>query len=186
MILLTLNIVIKGKTNYIFFFFDAIKKIITSYRVFDKRDSLSAIKASYSTLVKYNGIPESLTLITDGNPIDNVAHEFWRQNDIDYTLKQVIGLSNKDDISREHHSQKQIIERLNRTLKYHYRPKGGFGSLEDANNYMVLFATCFNFLRPHYALKYKVPVDVPELQYLPNMPAKWLKLIELSSKYLSH
>lgn len=177
---------IKGKTNYIFFFFDAVKKIITSYRVFAKRDSLSAIEASYSTLVKYNDIPESLTFITDGNPIYNVAHEFWRQNGINYTLKQVIGLSNKDDTSKEYRSQKQIIERLNRTLKYHYRPKGGFGSLDDANNYMVLFATCFNFLRPHYALKYKVPVEIPEIQSLSNMPAKWLKLIELSSKYLTH
>ena len=176
---------IKGKTNYIFFFFDAVKKIITSYRVFAKRDSLSAIEASYSTLIKYDEIPESLKLITDGNPIYNVAHEFWRQNGIDFTLHQVIGLSNKDDISKEYRSQKQIIERLNRTLKYFYRPKGGFGSLEDANNYMVLFATCFNFLRPHYALKYKVPVEIPELQNLSNMPAKWLKLIELSSNYLN-
>lgn len=177
---------IKGKTHYIFFFFDAIKKIITSYRVFAKRDTLSAIQASYSTLSKYNEIPKSLKLITDGNPIYNVAHEFWRQNGINFDLYQVIGLSNKDDISKEYRSQKQIIERLNRTLKYHYRPKGGFGSLEDANNYMVLFATCFNFLRPHASLKYKVPVEIPEVQSLPNMPAKWLKLIELSSNYLIH
>ena len=42
-----------GKTNYIFFYFDTIKKIVTSYRVFDKRDSLSSIKAAYSTLCKY-------------------------------------------------------------------------------------------------------------------------------------
>ena len=46
-----------GKTNYIFFYFDAIKKIITSYRVFDKRDSLSSLKASYSTLIKYDKLP---------------------------------------------------------------------------------------------------------------------------------
>ncbi len=175
---------IKGKTNYIFFFFDAVKKIITSYRVFAKRDSLSAIQASYSTLSKYQTIPDNLRMITDGNPIYNVVHEYWRQNGINYTLHQVIGLSNKDNVSREYRSQKQIIERLNRTLKYHYRPKGGFGSLEDANNYMVLFASCFNFLRPHASLNYRTPVEIPEIQSLPNMPAKWLKLIELSSKYL--
>ena len=177
---------IKGKTNYIFFFFDAIKKIITSYRVFEKRDSLSAIQASYSTLSKYNELPESLQLITDGNPIYNVAHEYWRQHDMNFSLHQVIGLSNKDETSKEYRSQKQIIERLNRTLKYHYRPKGGFGSLDDANNYMVLFATCFNFLRPHASLKYKVPVEIPEIQSLPNMPAKWLKLIDLASDYYIH
>ena len=99
---------------------------------------------------------------------------------------QVIGLSNIDDISKEYRSQKQIIERLNRTLKYHYRPKGGFGSLDDANNYMVLFAACFNFLRPHASLNYHVPVEIPEIQLLPNMPAKWLTLINLSVKYLTN
>ena len=51
---------ILGKTNYIFFYFDAIKKIVTSYRIFDKRDSLSSIKAAYSTLIKYDTLPESL------------------------------------------------------------------------------------------------------------------------------
>mgnify|MGYP003296707150 FL=1 len=43
---------ILGKTAYIFFYFDAIKKILTSYRVFEKRDTLSSIKAAYSTLSK--------------------------------------------------------------------------------------------------------------------------------------
>ena len=174
---------IRSKTHYIFFFFDAVKKIITSYRVFANRDSLSAIQASYATLSKYEELPKDFTLITDGNPIYNVAHEYWREQGIPFILKQVIGLSNKDDTSREYRSQKQIIERLNRTLKYFYRPKGGFSSIEDANNYMVLFATCFNFLRPHYALNYKTPVEIPELQGITNMPAKWLKLIELSTQY---
>ena len=105
---------------------------------------------------------------------------------MNFELHQVIGLSNIDETSKEYRSQKQIIERLNRTLKYHYRPKGGFGSLEDANNYMVLFATCFNFLRLHASLKYKVPVEIPEIQSLTNMPAKWLKLINLSSNYYIH
>lgn len=59
---------ILGKTAYVFFYFDAIKKIVTSYRVFDKRDSLSSIKAAYSTLIKYNTLPESLKVISDGNP----------------------------------------------------------------------------------------------------------------------
>lgn len=174
---------IKGVTHYIFFFFDAVKKIITSYRVYAKRNTLSALEACYSTLSKYSSIPESLQFITDGNPIYNVAHEYFRQHGINFDLNQVIGLSNKDETSKEYRSEKQIIERLNRTLKYHYRPKGGFGSLEDANNYMVLFATCFNFLRPHSSLGYKTPVEIPQLQSISSMPNKWLKLIELSAQY---
>lgn len=174
---------ILGKTNYIFFYFDAIKKIVTSYRVFEKRDSLSSIKAAYSTLSKYKELPESLKVISDGNPIYNVAVQYWTEHSLPFKLYQVIGLTNKDEVSKEYRSQKQIIERHNRTLKYYYRPKGGFTSLDNANSYMILFSTCFNFLRPHSALKYKVPVSIPELQDLPNMPAKWIELINLSYQY---
>lgn len=174
---------INGKTNYIFFYFDAIKKIVTSYRVFEKRDSLSSIKAAYSTLSKYKELPLSLKVISDGNPIYNVAVQYWTEHGMPFKLYQVIGLTNKDEVSKEYRSQKQIIERHNRTLKYYYRPKGGFTSLDNANSYMILFSTCFNFLRPHSALKYKVPVEIPEIQNLPNMPAKWIELINLSYQY---
>ena len=174
-----------GKTNYIFFYFDAIKKIVTSYRVFDKRDALSSLKASYSTLIKYDKLPDSLKIISDGNPIYNVAEQYWNQNGMPFKLYQVIGLTNKDETSKQYRSQKQIIERHNRTLKYYYRPKGGFTSLDNANNYMVLFATCFNFLRPNYALKWKTPVELPELSNITCMPNKWLELIDLGYKYIS-
>ena len=109
---------ILGKTAYIFFFFDAIKKIVTSYRVFEKRDSLSSIKAAFSTLIKFDKLPDSLKVISDGNPIYNVAVQYWTQNGFPFKLYQVIGLTNQDDISKEYRSQKQIIERFNRTLKY--------------------------------------------------------------------
>lgn len=176
---------ILGKTNYIFFYFDAIKKIVTSYRVFEKRDSLSSIKACFSTLCKYDTLPEYLKVISDGNPIYNVAVQYWTEHGLPFTLHQVIGLTNRDEISKQYRSQKQIIERHNRTLKYYYRPKGGFTSLDNANSYMVLFSTCFNFLRPHSALKYKVPVEIPELKNCTNMPNKWIELINLGYKYIS-
>ncbi len=175
---------VKGKTNYIFFFFDSIKKIITSYRVFDKRDSLAAIKATHSTLIKYNELPETLKMIFDGNPIYRVAHQYWHQNNMPFQLYQVIGLTNQDDISKKYRSEKQIIERLNRTLKYYYRPKNGFSSLDSANNYMVLFSAYFNFLRPHSSLDYKIPVELPELENCSNMPNKWIELITLGYKYI--
>ena len=175
---------ILGKTAYIFFYFDAVKKIVTSYRVFDKRDSLSSIKAAYSTLSKYDTIPESLKVISDGNPIYNVAQQYWAEHNLPFTLYQVIGLTNQDDISKEYRSQKQIIERHNRTLKYHYRPKGGFSSLDNANSYMILFSTCFNFLRPNSALEYKTPVELPELKRCTNMPSKWIEIVNLGYKYI--
>ena len=151
---------ILGKTNYIFFYFDSIKKIVTSYRVFEKRDSLSSIKAAYSTLSKYDKLPDSLKVISDGNPIYNVAVQYWTEHGLPFKLYQVIGLTNLDDTSKEYRSQKQIIERHNRTLKYYYRPKGGFTSLDNANSYMILFSTCFNFLRPNSSLDWKTPVEL--------------------------
>ena len=174
---------ILGKTAYIFFYFDAEKKIVTSYRVFDKRDSLSSIKAAYSTLSKYDVLPESLKVISDGNPIYNVAVQYWTEHGMPFKLYQVIGLTNRDEVSKEYRSQKQIIERHNRTLKYYYRPKGGFSSLDNANSYMILFATCFNFLRPNSSLDWHTPVELDELKGISNMPNKLIELINLSYKY---
>ena len=172
-----------GKTAYIFFWFDVIKKIVTSYRVFAKRDSLSSIKAAYSTLIKYDSLPQSLKVISDGNPIYNVAVEYWKEHGMPFKLYQVIGLTNQDDISKEYRSDKQIIERFNRTLKYYYRPKGGFSSLDNANSYMVLFSTYNNFLRPNKALNWHTPVELDELKSISNMPNKWIELLNLGYKY---
>ena len=172
-----------GKTASIFFWVDAIKKIVTSYRVFAKRDSLSSIKAAYSTLIKYDSLPQSLKVISDGNPIYNVAVEYWKEHGMPFKLYQVIGLTNQDDISKEYRSDKQIIERFNRTLKYYYRPKGGFSSLDNANSYMVLFSTYNNFLRPNKALNWHTPVELDELKSISNMPNKWIELLNLGYKY---
>lgn len=171
------------KEHYVFFFFDAVKKIITSYRVFSKRDSLSAIKAMHSTLIK--SISKQILIVSDGNPIYNVAYLYWNAfRDYKITLKQVVGLKNTDEVSKQYRSEKQIIERLNRTLKTFYRNKGCFTSLDSANNYMVLFSVYFNFLRPHESLKYKTPVSELEIDGLPNMVAKWIKLLEMGQHYL--
>ena len=176
---------VAGKTAYIFFYFDAIKKIVTSYRAFDKRDSLSSIKAAYSTLTKFDSLPPSLKVISDGNPIYNVASIYWSQHGLPFSLFQVIGLSNINSTSKKYRSQKQIIERFNRTLKYYYRPKNGFSSLDNANSYLVLFATFNNFLRTNSSLDYKVPVDIPEVSNASSMPDKWLALIKLGYEYIS-
>lgn len=112
-----------------------------------------------------------------------VAVQYWTQNGLPFQLYQVIGLTNQDDTSKEYRSQKQIIEWFNRTLKYYYRPKGGFTSIDNVNNYMVLFATYNNFLRLNKALDWKEPVQLPELENISNMPNKWIELIKLASEY---
>ena len=98
--------------------------------------------------------------------------QYWCQNRFPFKLYQIIGLTNIDETSKKYRSQKQIIERFNRTLKYYYRPKGGFTSLDNANSYIVLFATYNNFLRPNSTLDWKTPVQLDELNSISNMPNK--------------
>lgn len=176
---------VNGKWHYIFFFFDSIKKIILSYRVSPRRDTVTAIKAIDDVLSKLKGFPKNLNLITDGNPIYLLAQHFFREHNIFFDVTQVIGLTNGNPVSKEYRPLKQIIERLNRTFKGNYKATCGFGSEIGSVYFVDLFAAYFNFLRPHSALDKNVPAVIPELQTLENMPAKWIKLIHLSEEYIS-
>ena len=175
---------VNGRWHYLFFFFDAVKKIILSYPVSPNRDTVSAIRAIDEVLWKMKEIPEDLTFVVDGNPIYLLAQHFFAQHGITFDVKQVIGLTNEDQVSTEYRPLKQIIERLNRTFKGNYRSTHGFGSDHGSVSYVTLFVAYFNFLRPHSALEGKVPVVIPELKELPNMPARWTKLIGLAQQWL--
>ena len=175
---------VKGKWHYLFFFFDAVKKVILSYHVSPNRDTTSAIKAIGDVLTKFKEIPKDLTFVVDGNPIYILAQHYFAQHDIDFDVHKVIGLTNDDPVSEEHRPLKQIIERLNRTFKGNYRATTGFGSQMGSVSYVTLFAAYFNFLRPHASLENQVPVVIPELKTLPHMPARWTKLIALSQEFL--
>jgi len=175
---------INGAWHYVFFFFDAVKKIVLSYRVRAKRDWQSAVLAINDVLVKFEEIPDNLNLITDGNPIYLLARQWFAQYGINFDITQVIGLTNEDEVSKEYRPLKQIIERFNRTFKGNYKPTGGFSAEFGAISSVTLFVAYFNFLRPHAKLEGKVPVLIPELDSLENMPAKWLRLIALSEKYI--
>jgi len=175
---------VNGRWHYIFFFFDAVKKIILSYRVQKYRDYQSAIRAVNDVLVKLPGIPDNLNLITDGNPIYLIARQWFAQHGINFDITQVIGLTNDDKVSAEFRPLKQIIERLNRTFKGNYKSTTGYGTDIGAISSVTLFVAYFNFLRPHSALDNKVPVLIPQLNDLPNMPAKWLMFIKMSEDYI--
>lgn len=176
---------VNGKWHYIFFFFDAVKKIILSYHVSPNRDTPSAIIAIDDVLSKFKAIPEKLNIIVDGNPIYLLAQHFFAGKDIFFDVSQVIGLTNDDTVSKELRPLKQIIERLNRTFKGNYRSSHGFGAQHGSVTFVTLFAVYFNFLRPHAALETKVPVVIPELESISNMPARWIKLIQLSEELVS-
>ena len=170
---------VRGKNQYVFFWSDPSSKIITSHTIYPTRDTECACRSIYDCLRHYNGnIPENLTLITDGNPIYNAAQVFFDINGIRFDLHQVIGVKNKDEISKKYRPFKQIEERLNRTYKQNYYGTNGYDKIEGANSYMILFVCFFNFLRQHSSLKYKTPVTgLFDNNML--MPDQWLKLIEI-------
>lgn len=175
---------VNGKWHYVFFIFDTLKKIITSHHVSPNRDTIAAIKAIDDTLSKYKEIPEDLNMVFDGNPIYLLAQHFFASHGIHFDVTQVIGLTNDDPVSKKYRPLKQVIERLNRTLKRYYKSTNGFAAFQNCQNYLTLFTTWHNFLRPHQSLGYKIPVDIPEVTGLPNMPARWLELLDMAQDYI--
>ena len=88
--------------------------------------------------------------------------------------KTVIGLENVNAESKELRPFKQIIERLNRTYKFHTRPRAGFKSFAGAVNLTTLFVAYYNFLRPHSSLeKSRSPVWLNCLKGFVNFPKQW-------------
>ena len=175
---------VNGKWNYIFFFTDTIRKTILSYYTSPNRDTTSCIIAIDYVLSKFKSIPQDLAFTVDGNPIYLLAQYWFATRGINFDINQVIGLTNIDEKSKEFRPLKQAIERHNRSFKTNARSSHGFASKKGSVAYVTLFCTYFNFLRPHMALDYEVPVKIEEVQKQPHMPAKWLKLIELSQKYI--
>lgn len=174
---------VNGKNHYVFFFSDPIKRIITSYQIYSTRDTKNAVQSMWNVMRKYSPYPDNLTFITDANPIYNAAQVFFEMNGLKFDLHQVTGVKNFDEESRKYRPIKQKEERLNRTYKENYYGTNGYGSLDQANKYMVLYVAFFNFLRRHSALGYKTPVSLDIFSESDLMPDKWLKIIQASSAY---
>lgn len=174
---------VAGKHQYTFFFLDPQGHQITSYHVAAERDALAATVALGEAA---RTLPEdqALRFITDGNPAYQAGVHFLNAHrstsQPPHTLLQVIGLENLDAVSTEFRPFKQLIERLNRTYKYHVRPACGFATQNGAVALTILFVTHYNFLRPHLALRYRVPIPLPELDSVATLQGKWNKILELA------
>jgi transposase-like protein len=169
-----------GKFQYVFFFISALSLKITAYHVADNRGTLPAVIAM-TEAIRTATDSQELTLVTDGNPSYPAGIHFLNAQDSPAIQhKKVIGLQNLDTESEEFRPFKQLIERLNRTYKYHVRPATGFNSTNGAIALTTLFVTHYNFLRPHMSLDYRPPVIMPELQALPTIQARWCKILSLA------
>ena len=171
---------ITGEHNFTFFFISAKNLKISAYHIDTTRDTLPATIAIKEAL--RTASPNLKTfLITDGNPAyQNAIHFLNKSLDHKLNLKNVIGIQNLDAVSTRFRPFKQIIERLNRTYKFHMRAAAGFSSKNGAVSLTTLFVTFYNFLRPHMSLDYNVPVPLDFLKGFDTLQGRWAALIQVA------
>ena len=178
-----------GVWHYTWFVIGSTSKAILGWNVTDNRSEKSAIAVLNQTLDSRSETGETLELIGDGNPsYDAAANAINTDKDglplpIDerkIVRRTVIGLKNSDDESKLYRPFKNLIERLNRTYRYHTRSRSGFKDLNSAQALTTLFVAYYNFMRPHKSLKYSSPISIPELNEVQTIQGRWLKLLQLS------
>lgn len=171
---------IRGKNAYVFLFISVPSLKITAYHVDHSRGTLPATIAMKEALSTADS-QQKISFIADGNPSYQAALHFLNQSgDYSLDLKRVIGLQNLDKESEEYRHFKQIVERLNRTYRYHIRAANGFKCKNGAVALTTLIVTHYNFLRPHHTLKYKTPVPLDFLQGIDTLQGRWTKIINTS------
>lgn len=171
---------ILGKQHYVFLFISSKSLKITAYHVADSRETLPAIIAMKEA-VRTADAGQTVILVTDGNPSYPAGIHFLNAQRAFLQHRKVIGLQNLDSESEAYRPYKQLIERLNRTFKYHVRPACGFASLSGAVALVTLFVTHYNFLRPHMSLHYRPPIELPELEGIATIQGKWAKILSLAA-----
>jgi len=175
-----------GEWQYTWFVIGARTRALRAWHVSGSRDAIEATCTLQSAL---HGLPDGAALpiefIGDGNPAYDLAvHVINAQvKDTPKPLRRrtVVGLTNDDDESEQFRPLKQMIERLNRTYKFHTRARSGFNNQQGAVALTALFVAHYNFLRPHSALNCAVPISIPELQAPLTLQGRWLKLLEMAA-----
>lgn len=175
---------VEGITRYTWFIISQIRRAICGFNISDTRGTEPAL----ALLNNCFGPPEAPKcefgeLVTDGLPsydsalvAYNVASRQSSGHDL-LTKHTVIGLKNLDPESEAYRVFKQLIERLNRTYKFHTRPRAGFKNFNGIVALTVLFVAFYNFMRPHGALKGKPPVPLDCLRHQTLYPRMWVEML---------
>jgi transposase-like protein len=174
-------IIVDNRWTYTWFIIDSKTKAICGYNLSQHRTAQPAIALLYNCYGKPGQNKPLADLVTDANPSYDAAVMAYNaaiaDQDAKLSKRTVIGLKNLDKQSSEYRQFKQMIERLNRTYKYHTRPRAGFKSFDGATALTTLFVAFYNFMRPHSSLKYNPPVSIECLEKCRLMPEKWIALI---------
>ncbi len=151
---------------------DTANRAICGYNLSDTRGTVPAI----ATLYNAYGKPETnqgkqFVLVRDSLPSYDSAMLAYNQGLKEPVLtgKTVVGLENLNEVGKEFRPYEQLVERLNRTCKFHARPRAGLKSLTGATSLIALFVAYYNYLRPHGTLKHP-PLIREALQGIEGIP----------------
>ena len=175
---------VNGITRFTWFIISKVRRAICGWNLSETRGAEHALALIHDCF----GPPESPvcetgSLVTDGLPSYDSAVaayniEAIKNNHFSVIDKHtVIGLRNLDPESETYREYKQLVERLNRTYKFHTRPRAGFKEFDGAIALTTLFVAYYNFMRPHGSLKSKPPVELECLKGKELYPDQWVELI---------
>jgi len=173
---------ITDKWGYTWFAIGAQSKALWAFNISDNRGVLPAL-STLSKVMEYVPDSSDIAFIADGNPsYDAAVHAFNATSDNKSISRlKVIGLSNDDDESKKYRPLKQLVERLNRTYKFHTRARCGFKNINGAAVLTTLFSAYYNFLRPHSSLKSEPPIFIAQLNDITTIQGKWLKILQMAT-----
>jgi len=177
-------IIVENRMQYTWFNIEAKTKAICGFNLSGTRGTGPCLALQYNTY----GAPEDdpgmqFKYVADGLPSYDSAIMTYNQDlEKDKIIRyKVFGLENLNKESKDYRPFKQMIERLNRTYKFHTRPRAGFKTFEGAVCLTVLFVAFYNFMRDHSSLKGKVPVPLECLQGIELYPRMWSTLLQQST-----
>lgn len=180
---------VKGVWHYAWFIIGVTSKAIWGWNVTDNRKEISAVAVLNQTLAKRKDPELAIEVTADGNPSYDAAINAINVDEDGKPLKidelklirhTVVGLKNTDEESKLYRKGKQLIERFNRTYRYHTRSRSGFKELNSAQCLTTLVVADYNFLRPHKSLGNRPPIVLEELNTIKTIQGRWLKLLQLT------
>jgi len=184
---------VRGIWYYTWFIIGTESRVIWAWEVSDTRGEKPAIAVVNRTLgSRQQDLAGTLVLVGDGNGSYDAAANALNTDAEGLPLpaeqrlverRTVVGIRNDpdDEQSRIFRPFKELIERLNRTYRYHTRSTAGHKSLNGARALTTLFVAYYNFLRPHSSIDDAPPVQLPQLDGIDTLQGRWLKLLSLAA-----
>lgn len=182
---------VRGIWHYTWFVIGTETRAIWAWNVSEGRDTKPAVATINQVLDNRDeDVEGTLVLVGDGNPSYDAAVNAVNSDTEGIPLpaeerkverRTVVGLRNTDEQSAQFRDFKQIIERVNRTYRYHTRSRSGHKDINGAKALTTLFVAHYNFLRPHRTLRNRPPLTMPELEDVETLQGKWLKFLQMAA-----